>query len=255
MRFPDPRDPLLAFALIAALLFAANAAFDRGNPKTLRIDEAEIEARVFLEELNSGAEVPVARRAEIAQATIEEMVLVAEARARGLDNDSRITTLLAQKMLHVMSADLIQPTPDELEAFFAANAERYEQPTTFDLDEAVLGKSDERTLETVLAVEPERLRALPSLSERDLASIFSTDFAAQIVTSGGDWVGPFPSNRGRHWLRVRQIQPSGIPPLDSVVEQVRLDWITQEEERRQREQVAELLSSYTLIRSAGDEAQ
>ncbi len=255
------KEPLSLFLLIAAALFTLSAALGPSGAKTIIIDDADIEARLFLEELNTGEEVSAERREEIVQATIEEQVLVAEAIAMGLDKDSRIYTVLAQKMLHVMSADVIQPNDTELKTFFANHSQQYVQPERYNIDEFVLNRDEERAFDAVLAEEPERLRALPPLTERDLAAIFSAEFAAQVVveatesiTSGNErWTGPFISNRGRHWLRVTEITASGVPELESIRGQVRMDWIGAEEEKRQREQVAALLATYKIIRSSGAE--
>ena len=45
----------------------------------------------------------------------------------------------------------------------------------------MLSRDDLRTAQLALAAEPSLGRPLPTLSERDLASIFSAEFAAQVV--------------------------------------------------------------------------
>ena len=248
------QEPLVLFTVIAALLFGASALLKPTEKTTLLIDSNEVEARLFLEELNSGEPLSESKRLEITAAYIEEEALVIEAFARGLDNDSRIRSLLAQKMLHVMSAEIIQPSTAQLSDFFSANLSRYEQIALFDIEEVVLSRDDERTAKAALAAEPLLGRPLPTLSERDLASIFSAEFAAQVVNSHGapeedDWTGPFLSNRGKHWLRVVASIPETTPPFDEVAERVRLDWIAAEEETRQRQQVQKLVEQYNIVMS------
>ena len=248
------QEPLVLFTFIAALLFGASALLKPAEKTTLLIDSSEVEARLFLEELNSGEPLSESKRLEITTAYIEEEALVTEAFARGLDNDSRIRSLLAQKMLHVMSAEVIQPSTAQLSDFFNNNLSRYRQLALFDIEEVVLSQDDVRTAQLTLAAEPSLGRPLPTLSERDLASIFSAEFAAQVAESHGtpaanNWTGPFLSNRGKHWLRVVTSTPETTPPFDEVAERVRLDWIAAEEEARQRQQVQKLVEQYNIVMS------
>ena len=248
------QEPLVLFALIAALLFGISALFSPGDKNVLLIDSDEVEARLFLEELNSGEPLSASERQAITAAYIEEEALVLEALARGLDKDSRIRSLLAQKMRHVMSADIIQPSSSQLTEFYRNNIARYRQSALYEIEELVLAHDDSRAVEEVLAAEPFLARPLPTLSERDLASIFSEEFAAQVVIAGGtgeadDWSGPFLSNRGKHWLRVTASHPETAPEFVEVVERVRLDWIAAEEENQQRLQVKKLVEQYEIVMS------
>ena len=145
------QEPLVLFTFIAALLFGASALLKPAEKTTLLIDSSEVEARLFLEELNSGEPLSESKRLEITAAYIEEEALVTEAFARGLDNDSRIRSLLAQKMLHVMSAEIIQPSTAQLSDFFSNNLSRYRQLALFDIEEVVLSQDDVRTAQVALA--------------------------------------------------------------------------------------------------------
>ena len=248
------QEPLVLFTLIAALLFAISALFSPRDNNVLLIDSDEVEARLFLEELNSGEPLSASERQAITTAYIEEEALVLEALARGLDKDSRIRSLLAQKMLHVMSADIIQPSTSQLTEFYRNNIARYRQSALYEIEELVLARDDSRPADEAVAAEPTLARPLPTLSERDLASIFSKEFAAQVVIAGGtaetdDWSGPFLSNRDKHWLRVTASIPETTPKFVEIAERVRLDWIAAEEENQQRLQVKKLVEQYDIVMS------
>ncbi|GIT21560.1 MAG: hypothetical protein CM1200mP40_12420 [Gammaproteobacteria bacterium] len=58
------------------------------------------------------------QRQLVATIYVEEQILVQEALALGLDNDARIHDMLAQKMRHVLSGNVIQPTELELESYY-----------------------------------------------------------------------------------------------------------------------------------------
>ena len=132
------QEPLVLFTFIAALLFGASALLKPAEKTTLLIDSSEVEARLFLEELNSGEPLSESKRLEITTAYIEEEALVLEAFARGLDNDSRIRSLLAQKMLRVMSAEIIQPSTAQLSDFFNNNLSRYRQHDLLNVEQGEL---------------------------------------------------------------------------------------------------------------------
>ena len=181
------QEPLVLFTLIAALLFAISALFSPRDNNVLLIDSDEVEARLFLEELNSGEPLSASERQAITTAYIEEEALVLEALARGLDKDSRIRSLLAQKMLHVMSADIIQPSTSQLTEFYRNNIARYRQSALYEIEELVLARDDSRTADEALAAEPTLARPLPTPSERDLPSKFSKKFEDKIVLRGTLW--------------------------------------------------------------------
>jgi hypothetical protein len=139
------QEPLVLFTLIAALLFGISSLFSPADKNVLLIDSDEVEARLFLEELNSGEPLSESTRQAITAAYIEEEALVLEALARGLDKDARIRSLLAQKMLHIMSADIIQPSTSQLTAFYNDNLARYRQSALYEIEELVLARDDSRT--------------------------------------------------------------------------------------------------------------
>ena len=55
---------------------------------------------------------------EIEETLINDYILVMEAYELGLQNDARINDILAQKMRHVLSGNVIQPTDQQLEDFY-----------------------------------------------------------------------------------------------------------------------------------------
>ena len=260
------REPTLHFIVIAALVFIGFAWFADDDSDILELDGREIEARLFMAELNAGRELSEEQQQAVVNSYVEEQILVAEARAMNLDDDARIHDILAQKMRHILSADVIQPSPDELEEFYAANAARYQRPATVTVDELVFDSRDplpDEVIEqlvsgaepgTVLSDLSGNVSELAGASHLDLANIFSEEFADQIFAAETDqWQGPFMSNRGQHWLRIKARRPAEIPTLDSISERVRLEWIASEEENRLQEQIDQLRQGYTIVVTGGEE--
>ena len=259
-------EPTLHFIAVAALVFAVFAWLSGDDSDVLELDAREIEARLFMAELNSGRELTEEQQQRIVNAYVEEQILVAEALAMNLDNDARIHDILAQKMRHILSADVIQPSNEELASFYSANVQRYQRPATVTVDELVFASRDPlpETVSRLLTEGAEtsdlptglngNLSELVRASHLDLANIFSADFADEIFASNtNSWLGPFVSNRGQHWLRIRAREDATIPELDSIIERVRLDWIASEEEARLQEKIDALRDRYQIVINGGEQ--
>jgi hypothetical protein len=210
-------------------------------------------------EASIGAPLSPEDRQRVEDAFIEQQVLVREAQALGLDDDSQVHDILAQRMLHVLSADVIQPTDVELEAYFEANRGRYTPPPAVTVDELVVGTEDplpaalrDQLRDGVAPGElvsglPTRSDVLTEVTLDDLTRIFGEDMARRVMASQeGDWVGPHHTVRGQHWLRVTERTGSAPPTLDAVREQVRLDWVSEQEQARLEQRVNELRSRYAI---------
>jgi hypothetical protein len=247
------REPLLHFVLLAALLFGVSAIFGRAN--VIDITNDEIDWRVLQFEAQEGRKLTDEERLLVRERLIDERVLVREAKAEGLDADDRIDDILVQKMLHVLSGEVIQPTDEELQAFYAMNTGRYATEATVTVDEVVapMGAPLPRALldggEPSDAPEGALIasRVMPRLTLADLAQIFGDDAAAEIFRAEpGTWVDAYQSVRGQHWFRVRERTEATLPALEVIRETLRLDWIAEQEDRRLLARVAELRQKYQI---------
>jgi len=244
---------------MALIIFAVYGLRNRTQTVLLELDQADIEGRLFMQEMATGQALTEEQREYITAAFVEEQILVQEALKMGLDDDARIYDILAQKMRHVLSGDIIQPTDAELEAFYQANVERYRTMPMLDTDEIVF--NDRETLpaellsrlaagaeaESLLSQSPGNLDPLPNVNRLDLSNIFDEAFAAQVFSADiGPWQGPFLSNRGQHWLQVKSRTESVLPPLAEIRDRVRLEWIAMEEDRRLQAEIERLWEQYTV---------
>jgi hypothetical protein len=254
------REPLFHFVLAAALLFAVGSMFG-GDDDVIEITQDEIEWRILQFEAQEGRALTEEERLLVFERYIDERVLVREARAEGLDQDERIDDILVQKMLHVLSGEVIQPTDEELAAYYAMNADRYATDATVTVDEVVVQAGQDLPASVRAGGEPSAApevsliasRIMPGLSLDDLTRLVGEE-AADVVFDAeqGEWVDAYESPRGQHWFRVRERTPSTIPSLEVVREAARLDWITEQEDRRLLARVAELRARYD-IRVAGEQ--
>lgn len=261
---PDPsrstlrsvlREPLLHFLALAAVLFGVSALFGRGDD-VIEITRDEIEWRILQVEAQEGQRLGEDERRLVLERYIDERVLVREAQALGLAADERIDDILVQKMLHVLSGDVIQPSDEELEAYYAVNFERYATEETVTVDEVVAPAGVPLPRELIAGAEPADVadagliasRVMPRLSLEDLSQIFGEEAAGVVFGAGeGTWVDAYVSVRGQHWFRVRERSEATVPPLDLVREAARLDWIAEQEDRRLLARVAELRDRYEVV--------
>jgi hypothetical protein len=249
------REPLAHFVLLAAGLFAVGALF-RSDEEVVRVTTAELEWRVMQVEAQEATPLSAEDRRLVEEAYIDERVLIREARALGLEADERIDDILVQKMLNILSGDVIQPTERELEAFYDANPERYAIDASVTVDELVLPVGGRFPPQIRDGVQPEDLpesarvayRLLSDLTQVDLAALFGEDAArTALAMESGAWVQAAVTPRGEHWLRVRERSGATTPPLSVVRDMVRLDWIAEREQVRLLERVAELRANYRVV--------
>ena len=249
------REPLFHFVLLAAALFALAALFGPESD-VIEVSREEIEWRILQVEAEQGRRLTDDERRVVEEEYLDERVLVREAQALGLSVDERIDDILVQKMLHVLSGDVIQPSDDELAMYYLGNVERYERAPAVTIDELVVVEGDPLPPALLDGVEPEDLpagsaighRVMPRLDLSDLGFLFGAEGADLIFgADDGAWVDAYRSVRGQHWFRIKERFAAETPPLEDVRDFVRMDWITEYEDRRLLSQVAELRARYTVI--------
>ena len=171
-------------------------------------------------------------------------------------------------MRHVLSGDIIQPTPAELESFYSSNSELYRAPATVSVDELILDTRNEISIEIqtlisegVILMKSSRWPQVQAphypMQTISISQIFShpssqMPFFSLKVMNGLD---PFSSNRGQHFLKIIERSQERIPPMAEIADRVRLDWITQEEEIRLQQEVNKLWDRYEIIINDDGSAQ
>jgi len=248
------REPLLHFAALAASLFVIAGVIRRDDDR-IEVSRQALDWRIEQVEAREGP-LSAEERLLVEEAYIDERVLIREARAMGLEADERIDDILVQKMLHILSGDVIQPTEEELAAFYEENREAYAVDGTVTVDEVVIAAGRELPRALLQGGAPEALpedvvvsrRLMERLTFDDLAQVFGDAGAATVMDAEtGDWWEIQQSPRGAHWVRVRERFGEAIPPLSVVRDAVRLDWITVREQARLLDRVAELRTAYTIV--------
>jgi hypothetical protein len=257
------REPTLHFAVLAAVLFALDAAF--GSAREVEIDRGLLHLRVQIEQANVGRPLTPDEQRRVEERFVADRVLVAEARAMGLDEDERVYEILAQKMRHVLSAGVLQPTERELRDFYDVNRERYTRPAAVTVEELVIsatskGRETEARLRETGSVDAIDRTAVVAQTELrdvtadDLIPLVGREFTARLLAAPpGEWIGPHETARGHHWMRVREHTGGRAAVFDDIREQVRADWVASVEESRIAARVDELRQEYRIVFTEGGE--
>lgn len=253
------REPTLHFALLAALLFAAAAVATSVTRPAVDIDTRLVELRVRQLERSKGAPLTATERQQAERDYVDEQILAAEARRRGLDDDDRIRAILHQKLLHVLAAEVPQPTDAELAAYFDRHRERYAGHPTVTVEDVVVTRAAPGVrpvrLDDVSPDQPPagRTTVLTGVSEGELAWTFGAETAARVVQAAtGAWVGPHASADGDHWFRVVERRgAAAAPPLDAIRDQVRYDWMAHAEDVLLKARVAAIRERYAVRAGSG----
>ena len=254
------REPTSHFVLLAAVLFGANAVLESWRGNVITIDRVQIDVRIAELEAIRGAPLSPEERQLVEDAYIDEQVLVREALDMGLEADRRIDDILVQKMLHVLSGDVIQPTEDELREFYEANRASYTPESTLTIEEVVIAGDSPAAGDLVarlrvgasaleLAESPDaRSSVLRAVTGGDLRRLFGPVTAELILSANTEgWIGPHETVRGQHWFRIVERTTPELPPLDSVRERARLDWVADQEAARLDQAVRELRDRYNIV--------
>lgn len=268
------REPLLQFFVVGGLfflLFAVGDSSDNPSSNLISVTPERIDklAAQFSAAWNR---TPTEDELEnIIDGYIREEVYYRDALALGLDqNDTVIRQRLRQKMefLTDTGASLMEPTPDELQAYFTANENDYQRRPQLAIEQVFLGQvPSEQDTDRALAL----LRASPNMSVGDIGersllpaqlrltraeginSVFGEGFFSQIADFPLDmWSGPVVSSYGTHLVRVTDSRSAVLPPLDEIREAVIRDWKAEKAIQLRELDFAARLEKYVVVRTRGD---
>lgn len=256
------REPLVRFLLIGIAVFALYGLVD-DSPASIPSDSIIVTPEK-IEQLADGFEEIWRRQPAEAELEgmienyIREEVYVREALALGLDQDDAvIRNRLRQKMefLSASGAALLEPSEDELRAYFETIAAQLTPDPRIAFEQVFLGESiTEENIRSYLAAlndgKPRASLGRPTILPETvpLAPAVAVDgtfgegfFDAVRDLEPNAWHGPIASGYGDHLVRLTERSRPGRPLFDAVRERVLQDW--------QRQKTEELAAQrYTLMR-------
>lgn len=264
------REPLLHFVVAGVALFAIYGGLHgpSENEESRRIEiTADDLRRIEISWLARWQRQPTAEEIRgLIEDQVREEILYREALALGLEKDDTIIKRrLAQKMDFLAEdvAALREPAPGEVEAWFAKNQERFAPPplATFrhlffstDKRGADAEKEARKELAALAGKEAEGgdafmfQSAYAEQTPEQVARVFGAKFARSLFQEkSGAWRGPVESGYGWHLVWIEALTPSEPPAFETVAEQAKAEWLSEQRTEAKRATFEALKARYEIV--------
>jgi len=233
------REPLTHFAVLGALIFAADhwVLAERGDPQEIVITkEAYAEARgIFVAGMKR--EPTAAELKVLTDRWVDNEVLYREGLALGMDRgDQAMKDRVVFKVLTATQSGLALPKIDEagLRTWFESRRDQYDLPARFSFEEAVLAASDatpEKLQKFVTALNnaqaPELEGSLRIFKDRPrptLVQSYGAPFADALEKQAINNWAVLQSQEGYRAVRLTAVTPGRPVAYDEMKERVYTDW-------------------------------
>ena len=234
------RDPLVSFLFAGTLLFFITDWFS-GDDEAYQIQVTANEVQRLTDQWSLQMRRPPNKQEldGLISAFVKEEIYYREALLLNLEaNDTIVRRRLAQKLTFLTEdiATSEPPTTESLQSFYTAQIDKYMEPAKFSFAHRYFS-TDRRDnsqdialqalTDTSLKGDPFMLqREYAQRSQRDVGNLFGRDFAeklAELPTSDA-WQGPLKSAYGWHVVKLLNVAPARVQPLNEVIEKVKVDW-------------------------------
>lgn len=271
------REPLLHFLLLGAALFAVWSHLEPGASP----DEAATEIRLTPDDVlamwsffnSQWQRAPTPEEfSRMVENKVQEEVLYREAVAMGLDKDDTIVKRRMAQKMQFLSEDVTAayvPSDAELEAWYAANADKFVLPGRISFRQLYFSPdqrgqqahADAQLALTTLDNQPVDSEVAASLGDtfmlqnyyadrtpEQVAKEFGPVFAQAVFRADtGGWQGPIESGFGWHLVFVDSFVPGRQPDFAEVVSEVNTAWLAQQKADAWRKAYDEMRGKYTVI--------
>ena len=240
------REPLLHFFAAGVLIFfiySHNGGSGESSPDMISISATQID-RLTVQFTSVWRRPPTDDELDsLVDGYVREEVYYREALALGLDqNDAVVRQRMRQKIefLTDTSAQMLEPTEDELQAFLTENEKKYRQGSLWALEQIFLGQTPtpDSISQALRELNADPAKTTSALGKHTLLpaeitlslpeaidSIFGGGFFGQIVDFPlGQWAGPVHSSYGIHLVRILDKQEAQAPDLATMRAGVLRDW-------------------------------
>ena len=278
------REPLLHFMFIGAVIYLLYGIFAEPVPeaddKTIVVTAGEVEWMQTSWQKRWNRSPTAAEFDGLIQQYIRETVLYREALTMGLNkHDQVIRRRLAQK-LEFLAKDLvtlIPPTDEELQTYFDAHQDRYQEPVLYTFTQVFIDpdKRGDATLDDAEVIKANLITQGDAIDdpgalgddfmlqnyypEKDLVEIqkqFGSGFTDSLTElSPGQWHGPVLSGYGVHLVYISSINEPPAPVFTEVRERVVQDWTMDKGEELNEKFYASLRDQYTVVIEEPEQAE
>ena len=270
------REPLLHFMVIGTVIYLLYGVFAESeveeNDRTIVVSAGEVEWMRNSWQKRWSRPPTDKEMDGLIQQYIRESVLYREALTMGLNqHDSIIRRRLAQK-LEFLAKDLVALTPpsqEELQAYFAAHADRYQEPALYTFTQVFIDPdkrgdatlADAEKIKATLIAQGDAIEdagALgdgimlqnyyPGIAPFEIERNFGSGFAkALLELSPGRWHGPILSGYGVHLVYVSHVSEPPAPIFTDLRERVTQEWKSDKGEELNEKFYANLRDRYTIV--------
>ena len=263
------RQPLLHFLIAGFALFVMYGGLHRStldqDPQRIEITP-EVVQRIAISWLARWQRPASEQQLQgLIDEYVKEEILYREALKLGLDKDDTIIRRrLAQKMDFLAEdvASLREPAPGVLENWYNQHQDQYAPPPLltfhhlfFALDKrgadaqaqaqsALSGLSDKNSGEGDAFMFK---NAYTEQSQDQVARVFGSTFALSLFQqTPGSWVGPVESGFGWHLVWIDTLAKPPAPPFETVAQQVKSDWLSEQRSESKRANFDSLKARYKV---------
>jgi hypothetical protein len=197
---------------------------------------------------------------------VREEVYYREALALGLERDDTIIRRRLQQKMEFMTdtgAELFEPQSGELEEYYQANVEKFQEAPEIALTQVFLGQSatPDRIAEALAALRSDS-ETDPSLwgevtllppelrlsTSAEIDGMFGTGFFDGLMQIPAEyWSGPVQSGYGLHLIRIEERLPARVPPFDEIRDFAEREWRSEKLKELHKLVYARLLQRYTVV--------
>jgi peptidyl-prolyl cis-trans isomerase C len=251
------RDPLVPFLIVGVFCYTLFAARESDDARVVTVTPA-IRASLAEDHLiMQGRAATEAELDALVERWVADEILFREALDRELHlGDARTRHRLVDTMRFLLVAEPTPPPPDALLEFYLAHMDDYRTEWRISFDSRFWGEAEQIPDDAL-----ERLRAGETLTSEAywlgdrfedyhlsmLRSLFGGKGARGLLEAPLDeWIGPIPSPRGLHIVRVTdRVEPRPIP-FDEARDRLAEDWIAAERRARLDSALVELRTGYDV---------
>lgn len=262
------REPLVHFILAGLVIFWIGE-IHKNHTDLHRIvitpqREARLASRYALQ-FGTRPDGPTLR--ELVNGDVHDEILFREGLALGLDKDDEIVRRrIIQKMQFLL--ENVRPPAEaddaRLQTYYRAHLNRYSLPVRTTFSHIYFSAAPQRAVAVLQHLPagseraPESGDAFPDLYDfsnygrEQVERLFGHSEFSQAVLSDppGRWAGPFRSPYGWHLLYVQSRQPGKAKPFAEVRDQVRADYLLEEQHQANDEAFRQLERKFTIVRDA-----
>jgi hypothetical protein len=253
------REPLLHFALLAALLFAAELTFTPGAKENIVIDQATASHLIKQRQDTLMRPLKQDERQDLLTTYIEEEVLYREGTKRGLGKNARQRRDIIRQMHALQLAEAREPTAVELDAFFKEQAAQFTRPALRSLRFAYFktGSPIPNGLRKRLraGLDPKKIGEpfgnvkdrINGVSAKELSRGLGSEAASKIFALTNDlWQGPIAARGGTFFVQITARQAEQAFALAEVKPYVVREWQRAQARTATEAKMREMRANYDI---------